>query len=50
MHDTLVIDDLSHHETERLLEIYRPDIFCAGIKEKYRRAEDGNSLQATAQL
>ena len=32
---TLVIDDLSHHETERLLEIYRPDIFCAGIKEKY---------------
>jgi nitrogenase molybdenum-iron protein alpha chain len=33
--DTLVVDDLSHHETERLLEIYRPDIFCAGIKEKY---------------
>ena len=33
--DTLVIDDLSHHETERLLEIYKPDIFCAGIKEKY---------------
>ena len=33
--DTLVIDYISHHETERLLEIYRPDIFCAGIKEKY---------------
>jgi nitrogenase molybdenum-iron protein alpha chain len=33
--DVLVIDDLSHHETERLLEIYRPDIFCAGIKEKF---------------
>jgi nitrogenase molybdenum-iron protein alpha chain len=33
--DQLVIDDLSHHETERLLEIYKPDIFCAGIKEKY---------------
>ena len=33
--DTLVVDDLSHHETERLLEIYRPDIFCAGIKEKF---------------
>jgi nitrogenase molybdenum-iron protein alpha chain len=33
--ETLVIDDLSHHETERLLEIYKPDIFCAGIKEKY---------------
>jgi nitrogenase molybdenum-iron protein alpha chain len=33
--DVLVIDDLSHHETERLLEIYKPDIFCAGIKEKF---------------
>jgi nitrogenase molybdenum-iron protein alpha chain len=32
---TLVIDDLNHHETEVLLEMYRPDIFCAGIKEKY---------------
>ena len=32
---TLVIDDLNHHETEVLLELYKPDIFCAGIKEKY---------------
>jgi nitrogenase molybdenum-iron protein alpha chain len=32
---TLVIDDISHHETERLLETYRPAVFCAGIKEKY---------------
>ncbi len=32
---TLVIDDISHHEMERLLEIYRPAVFCAGIKEKY---------------
>ncbi len=31
----LVIDDISHYETERLLEIYKPAIFCAGIKEKY---------------
>ncbi len=31
----LVIDDISQYETERLLEIYKPDIFCAGIKEKY---------------
>jgi len=31
----LIIDDISQHETERLLEIYKPDIFCAGIKEKY---------------
>jgi nitrogenase molybdenum-iron protein alpha chain len=32
---TLVVDDISHYETERLIEIYRPDVFCAGIKEKY---------------
>jgi nitrogenase molybdenum-iron protein alpha chain len=31
----LVIDDLSHYEMERLIEKYRPDVFCAGIKEKY---------------
>jgi nitrogenase molybdenum-iron protein alpha chain len=33
--DRLVIDDISHHETERLLQLYKPAIFCAGIKEKY---------------
>jgi nitrogenase molybdenum-iron protein alpha chain len=33
--DTLVIDDISEHETQKLIEIYKPDIFCAGIKEKY---------------
>ncbi len=32
---TLVIDDLSHLEMEKLIEIYKPDVFCAGIKEKY---------------
>jgi nitrogenase molybdenum-iron protein alpha chain len=31
----LIVDDISHHETERLIELYRPDVFCAGIKEKY---------------
>lgn len=31
----LVIDDVSHYETERLLEIYKPSIVCAGIKEKF---------------
>ena len=31
----LVIDDISEHETEKLIEIYKPDIFCAGIKEKF---------------
>lgn len=33
--NTLVIDDLNHHEAEVLVEKYKPDIFCAGIKEKY---------------
>ncbi len=32
---TLVIDDISHWESEKLIEMYQPDIFCAGIKEKY---------------
>jgi nitrogenase molybdenum-iron protein alpha chain len=31
----LVIDDLSHHEMEKLIELHRPSVFCAGIKEKY---------------
>ena len=33
--NTLIIDDLSQYETDRLIEIYKPDLFCAGIKEKY---------------
>ncbi|WP_029896458.1 nitrogenase molybdenum-iron protein alpha chain [Desulfohalovibrio reitneri] len=33
--DTLAVDDLNQHEAERLVEIYKPDLFCAGIKEKF---------------
>ena len=33
--NALVIDDVNHWETEKLIEFYQPDIFCAGIKEKY---------------
>ncbi len=33
--DTLVIDDISHYEMEKMIEHYRPAVFCAGIKEKY---------------
>ncbi len=32
---TLVIDDLNQYEAEKLVELMKPDIFCAGIKEKY---------------
>lgn len=31
----LVIDDISHYEMEKLIEKYKPDVFCAGVKEKY---------------
>jgi nitrogenase molybdenum-iron protein alpha chain len=33
--ETLVIDDCNHFEMEELIERYRPDLVCAGIKEKY---------------
>ena len=33
--DALVIDDISSYETEKIIEIWKPDVFCAGIKEKY---------------
>ncbi|MGD8777439.1 MAG: nitrogenase molybdenum-iron protein alpha chain [Ignavibacteria bacterium] len=33
--NTLVIDDLNHHEMEVIISKYKPAIFCAGIKEKY---------------
>lgn len=33
--DTLVIDDISHHELEKLIEMYKPDVIGSGIKDKY---------------
>jgi len=38
---TLVIDDISQYETERLIDIYKPAIFCAGIKEKFAIQKKG---------
>jgi nitrogenase molybdenum-iron protein alpha chain len=32
---TLVIDDISHHELEKLIEVYKPDVIGSGIKDKY---------------
>ena len=32
---TLIIDDLNQYEAEKLVELMQPDIFCAGIKEKF---------------
>lgn len=42
---TLVIDDISHWETEKLIEYYKPAIFCAGIKEKYAVQKMGVPLK-----
>jgi nitrogenase molybdenum-iron protein alpha chain len=37
----LVIDDISQFETEKLIELYQPDIICAGIKEKFAVQKSG---------
>jgi len=39
--NTLVIDDINQYETERLIDIYKPAIFCAGIKEKFAVQKKG---------
>ncbi len=33
--NTMIIDDLNQYEAEKLVELMKPDLFCAGIKEKY---------------
>ena len=33
--DTIIIDDMNQYEAEKLIQIMKPDLFCAGIKEKY---------------
>lgn len=38
---TFAIDDISQYETEKLIELYQPAIFCAGIKEKYMVQKHG---------
>jgi nitrogenase molybdenum-iron protein alpha chain len=43
--NAMVIDDISHWESEQLIEKYRPDIFCAGIKEKYVVQKHGIPLK-----
>ncbi len=32
---TIVIDDINQYEAEKLVELLKPDLFCAGIKEKF---------------
>ncbi|HWP96762.1 MAG TPA: nitrogenase molybdenum-iron protein alpha chain [Syntrophomonadaceae bacterium] len=33
---SVVIDDINHHEIDEFIKLMKPDIFCAGIKEKYQ--------------
>ncbi len=42
---TLVIDDISQHETDKMIALFKPDIFCAGIKEKYTVQKHGIPLK-----
>ncbi len=39
--ETLVMDDINQYEADKLLEMYKPDIFCAGIKEKFSAQKMG---------
>lgn len=38
---SLIIDDISQYETEMMIETFKPDLFCAGIKEKYAIQKHG---------
>ena len=42
---TYAIDDISQYETEKMIEIYKPAIFCAGIKEKYMVQKNGMPMK-----
>ncbi|MDF1546673.1 MAG: nitrogenase molybdenum-iron protein alpha chain [Bacteroidales bacterium] len=42
---TVVIDDISHWESEKLIEHFKPAVFCAGIKEKYAIQKMGVPLK-----
>ena len=43
--NTLIIDDLNHHEAEVLIDKLKPAIFAAGIKEKYVIQKSGVPLK-----
>lgn len=38
---TIIIDDLNQYEAEKLVELLKPDVFCAGIKEKFSIQKTG---------
>jgi len=38
---TIALDDFNHYETEKLLELFHPNIFYSGIKDKYMIQKSG---------
>ncbi|MGB5158259.1 nitrogenase molybdenum-iron protein alpha chain [Desulfobacterium sp. N47] len=38
---SMIIDDISQRESDLLIESFKPDIYCAGIKEKYTVQKNG---------
>jgi nitrogenase molybdenum-iron protein alpha chain len=42
---SLIIDDISQYETDKIISMFKPDIFCAGIKEKYAVQKHGVPLK-----
>lgn len=38
---TIVVDDFNHYETEKLIDLFNPDIFYSGIKDKYMIQKTG---------
>ena len=42
---SIVIDDISQYETDKMISMFKPDIFCAGIKEKYAVQKHGIPLK-----
>ncbi|MBI4797792.1 MAG: nitrogenase molybdenum-iron protein alpha chain [Desulfarculus sp.] len=42
---SMIIDDLNQYEAEKLVEMVKPDIFCAGIKEKFSVQKMGVPLK-----
>jgi nitrogenase molybdenum-iron protein alpha chain len=43
--NALLVDDITHWETEKLVEFFKPAVFCAGIKEKYAVQKMGVPLK-----
>ena len=42
---SMIIDDISQYETDKMISMFKPDIFCAGIKEKYVVQKHGIPLK-----